>query len=74
MRLLFILSLLLFFVSCEESKTVEPSSSVNAASGLQDDFSDLKKNEDENCDLEEEKIDTSKPFKLQGGDTDCEVK
>ncbi len=83
-----ILISLLILISCnkEETKVVEASKpqphydfSKNANSvSVKDDFSDLKKKVDESCDTEEEiKEKLVKPkqeaFKLQGGDTGCDI-
>jgi hypothetical protein len=85
-----ILIISLIFVSCnkEEIKSSTPVSEKSSASydfnaksntlEKKDDFSDLKKKEEEACDTEEEitkKLAKPKqePFQLQGGDTGCDV-
>lgn len=87
MNKLFLISLILF-VSCnKEEQVVTPkkqveydfsknSNSVSAQSS--DDFSDLKKLDDESCETEEEiKEKLVKPkqeaFQLQGGDSGCDI-
>lgn len=71
----------LLFLSCHKEEApkvaqVQQSAVVQA----EDDFSDLKKKDDESCDTEEDlekkimeqaKKKPAKAFKLQGGDTGC---
>ncbi|MCO4792098.1 MAG: hypothetical protein KC493_00185 [Bacteriovoracaceae bacterium] len=87
-------SLLLFLVSCNKEtespapvslqKTKKTTTTTNTGTAINpnDDFSDLKKKDDEHCDSEEEllkkQIEKAKkakeqPIKLQGGDEGCEI-
>ncbi len=88
MKTIIVLLTSLFIFSCQKeevsvAKTIVPSvnydfnsKSNSLKSG--DDFSDLKKKGDESCDTEEEitkKLARPKQeaFKLQGGDTGCDI-
>ena len=83
--LLIFLSLLLF--SCQQEQNIKSSAGTSAdydfnkkvnSVSAKDDFSDLKKEDDESCETEEEiskKLAAPKQeaFQLQGGDSGCEV-
>ena len=86
-----LLGLLLGFFGCQENKVTEASATSTHSSsatatnalGQEDDFSDLKKEDDEACDTEEDlekeiaeqakKAEQGQAFKLQGGDEGCVV-
>jgi hypothetical protein len=88
-QIIFLFTLFLFLSCQEEKKNERPVSKQNTASSYdfnaksnsmkaKDDFSDLKKKDDESCDTEEEIAEKlAKPkkeaFQLQGGDTGCDV-
>lgn len=84
MKKIILLSLLIF-VSCNKEEVIPVKTNVQYdftknenSMAANDDFSDLKKMDDESCETEEEiKEKLVKPkqtaFKLQGGDTGCDI-
>ncbi|GEM_PF-4063802 len=85
MKKIILLSLFIF-ISCNKEENVVLNSpnveydftKTGNSVSMKDDFSDLKKLDDESCETEEEiKEKLVKPkqeaFKLQGGDTGCDI-